>query len=477
MHTSVLSPIPQTYGEPKINVTRAFMTLCTTDSYAVGAAVMAQSLKATRTCHPIYCLISKNLSEKSRFLLLNHLDGVLEVDLIESSDLEYLRSSLQRPDLLHALTKLHIWSMDGDPSLSHRVIFSPSPYSKFFLSCSADSQWKKVESSNLLQRMNVIGWSGSIKLDRVVFIDADMLIVQNIDELIDDQLYSNSFAACPDIGWPDHFNSGLMVISPDHRVYLELLLQSTDSIDGADQGLLNVYYSSWSSDSASSTRQKTFRLPFLYNVCFSGSYTYTPAYQYYKNQIKAIHFLGAGNKPWQARYMLRSSISTEQSSIWILPGSININRDMMPYLEKWWDCYSSSNVRKTVEDLDGLGTFGIFSDGPSNVSKKSIDQGNRYSDLVSVGMPAFIQGKDSASFSTASSTSQMASQATLHNYRINWSPEVEKAFPTANALSNSSQMNESISKGFFSPPMVRSILSEEHSSQNSKKIQPNKRVY
>lgn len=472
MHTSILSSIPLTHEKPKINATKAFMTLCTTESYAVGAAVMAQSLKATRTCHPIYCLISKNLSEKSRFLLLNHLDGVLEVDLIESSDLEYLSSSLQRPDLLHALTKLHIWSMDGNSSLCHSVIFTPSPHSKFFLSCSIDSQWKEVENCTLLQKMHVIGWSGAIKLDRVVFIDADMLIVQNIDELLDDEFYSNAFAACPDVGWPDHFNSGLMVISPDHRIYLELLLQSTDSIDGADQGLLNLYYSSWSNDSAPSTRQKTFRLPFLYNVCFSGSYTYTPAYQYYKNQIKAVHFLGAGNKPWQARYMMRSSISTEQSSIWILPGSININRDMMLYLEKWWECYSSSNIRKLVEDLNGLTSFGIFSDGSSNVSKKFIDHENRYSGLVSVGIPASIQNRDSTS-----TTSQMTSQATLHNYRINWSPEVENAFPTANALSSSSQINESIAKGFFSPPMVRSILSEDHSSQNSKKIQPNKRIY
>lgn len=68
---------------------------------------------------------------------------------------------------------------------------------------------------------------------RVVFLDADTLVLGNVDELFE-MVGDGGFAACPDIGWPDCFNSGVFVCSPNTQVFQRLLQlgQSEGSFDG-----------------------------------------------------------------------------------------------------------------------------------------------------------------------------------------------------------------------------------------------------
>lgn len=61
---------------------------------------------------------------------------------------------------------------------------------------------------------------------------------------------------------------------------------------GGDQGLLNRFFREWSTGDSSK------RLPFIYNVNVSAHYSYAPAYQEYRDNIRIIHFIGPG-KPWQ----------------------------------------------------------------------------------------------------------------------------------------------------------------------------------
>lgn len=52
------------------------------------------------------------------------------------------------------------------------------------------------------------------------------------------------FAAAPELGYPDCFNSGMMVLTPSTDLY-ERLLQlagTMPSFDGGDQGLLNIFF-------------------------------------------------------------------------------------------------------------------------------------------------------------------------------------------------------------------------------------------
>ncbi|KAI4165332.1 MAG: hypothetical protein LQ342_001200 [Letrouitia transgressa] len=119
---------------------------------------------------------------------------------------------------------------------------------------------------------------------KIVYLDADTVILRAPDELFDEP---TDFAAVPDIGWPDCFNSGVLVLKPDmgHYYGLLALAQRGISFDGADQGLLNMHFQDWH------------RLSFKYNCTPNGNYQYVPAYRHFQSSISLIHFIG-NDKPW-----------------------------------------------------------------------------------------------------------------------------------------------------------------------------------
>lgn len=124
-----------------------------------------------------------------------------------------------------------------------------------------------------------------LQFRKIVYVDADMVALRAPDELFDTP---HAFSAAPDIGWPDIFNTGLMVLSPNMGDYYALLAmaQRGISFDGADQGLLNMHF------------KNTFnRLPFTYNVTPSAHYQYLPAYKHFQSSISMGHFIGQ-SKPW-----------------------------------------------------------------------------------------------------------------------------------------------------------------------------------
>lgn len=124
-----------------------------------------------------------------------------------------------------------------------------------------------------------------VQFSRIVYMDADMVALRAPDELFN---LPQAFSASPDIGWPDLFNTGLMVLNPNMGDYYALLAmaQRGISFDGADQGLLNMHF------------KNTYnRLPFTYNVTPSAHYQYVPAYRHFQSSISAAHFIGK-DKPW-----------------------------------------------------------------------------------------------------------------------------------------------------------------------------------
>ena len=69
-----------------------------------------------------------------------------------------------------------------------------------------------------------------IQYSKCVFLDADTLVLQNVDELFDRE----ELSAAPDVGWPDCFNSGVFVFEPSLQTFhnlLELAVQ-IGSFDG-----------------------------------------------------------------------------------------------------------------------------------------------------------------------------------------------------------------------------------------------------
>ncbi|XP_034409323.1 glycogenin-2 [Cyclopterus lumpus] len=234
----------------------AFVTLATTDSYCKGAVVVARSLRRHGTTRSTVVMVTPNISEQSRFALKDVFDEVIPVDVMDSDDHVHL-SWLGRPELGITFTKLHCWTL--------------TQYSK------------------------------------CVFLDADTLVLCNVDELFE----RDELSAAPDPGWPDCFNSGVFVFRPSlhtHGGLLDHALQH-GSFDGGDQGLLNSFFSSWPAGDISK------RLPFVYNLNASSFYSYLPAFQQFGHNAKIVHFLGAG-KPWSQREESRSLTMQQFVCLW-----------------------------------------------------------------------------------------------------------------------------------------------------------------
>ncbi|XP_069319199.1 glycogenin-2 [Eulemur rufifrons] len=256
-------------------VDQAFVTLATNDIYCQGALVLGQSLRTHRLTRRLVVLITPQVSGPLRVILSKVFHEVIEVNLIDSEDYVHL-AFLKRPELGVTLTKLHCWRL--------------TQYSK------------------------------------CVFLDADTLVLSNIDELFD----RGEFSAASDPGWPDCFNSGVFVFQPSLETHQRLLQHATEhgSFDGADQGLLNSFFSNWS------TADIGKHLPFVYNLSSNTAYTYSPAFKQFGSGAKVVHFLGS-TKPWNYKYNPQTGSVSEQS---LGLGS----QHQASFLNLWWETYRSS---------------------------------------------------------------------------------------------------------------------------------------
>eukprot|EP01134_Creolimax_fragrantissima_P002026 CFRG2026T1 len=153
---------------------------------------------------------------------------------------------------------------------------------------------------------------------KCVFLDADTLVLTNVDELFE----RDELSAAPDVGWPDCFNSGVFVCVPNMSTFAELVSfsESEGSFDGGDQGLLNMYFNKWS------TTDIHKHLPFVYNLNANATYFYAPAYKRYGKDAKIVHFIGSG-KPW----------------MWSRDADGNVIADnaehLQEHLKLWWACH------------------------------------------------------------------------------------------------------------------------------------------
>merc|ERR1711920_266889 len=97
-----------------------------------------------------------------------------------------------------------------------------------------------------------------VDFHKIVYVDADCLVLEAIDDLFDRP--SPSF--CPDVFPPDRFNAGVIVLEPSQALLAEMVAQipNLPSHDGGDTGFLNAFFPDWYQWPAEH------RLPFRYNA-------------------------------------------------------------------------------------------------------------------------------------------------------------------------------------------------------------------
>ncbi|KAL1923015.1 uncharacterized protein VTP21DRAFT_9391 [Calcarisporiella thermophila] len=255
-------------------MSEVFVTLVANDRYVQGGLVLGHALRDHGTTHRLVCMITPLLSPHHRDTLAQVWDELVEVPPIHSRSHSNLRL-LGRPDLSLSLTKLHAFHLPG--------------------------------------------------VRKFVFLDADTLPLRNVDELFS----RPDFSAAPDAGWPDCFNSGVFVAETGEERFQALMSAASDqgSFDGGDQGLLNSFFSQWS------TSDVSHRLPFIYNTTPSAAYSYSPAYRVFRNDIAIVHYIGT-DKPWLWSRFSDGSVFPRGNS-----------QDLVDLVQKWWNVYDKHYPR------------------------------------------------------------------------------------------------------------------------------------
>ncbi len=324
----------------------AYVTLVTTDAYVVGALVLGHSLRESGTNRPMICMVTPGLAADSLDALAE-LFHLRHVPLIDSLDAKRLHV-LGRPELGCTLTKINVWTL--------------------------------------------------LDVERVVFLDADIVVLANIDGLFE----RDELSAAPDVGWPDCFNSGLFVCRPSRHTFdaLAALAREEGSFDGGDQGLLNAYFSSWSLGPAHK------RIPFVYNLTFSASYSYLPAFHHFHKDVKCVHFIGA-RKPWTFNRFSDGKVAPRGDA----------STTHIDYIQAWWDIHDRYIKPK-----------GLSSCPPSFMN---LYAGSGYG-AAHVGAPAAIasdaHGEASSAPCLGGPSMDASCSADFANYRIKWTSDVESFF-------------------------------------------------
>ncbi|XP_053166876.1 glycogenin-1 isoform X4 [Hemicordylus capensis] len=291
---------------------QSFVTLATNDSYVKGALVLGSSLRNHRTTKKLTVLITPHVSDPMRKVLEKVFDEVKPVNVLDSGDSAHL-ALLKRPELGVTLTKLHCWEL--------------TQYSK------------------------------------CVFMDADTMVMSNIDELFERE----ELSAAPDPGWPDCFNSGVFVYRPSIETFNQLLQLASEkgSFDGGDQGLLNTFFSNWATTDISK------HLPFIYNLSSISIYSYLPAFKAFGTNAKVVHFLGR-MKPWNYTYDSKAKSVKEdaQDATMIHPEFLNM----------WWDTFVT-NI------LPLLQQHGAIKDAATGVKAEEVAEAVSHMSLSSAALP------------------------------------------------------------------------------------------
>lgn len=248
---------------------RAYVTILSTTDYLDGVGALMLSLQKTRTQIPFYVLCGPGIDANTISRLQRM--GYAQV-------LRYDKSVTVPDSILQANTNRQ------------------------------NTNWNYTFDKLLVFELT--------QFEKIVFIDADMMVTQNLDRLFEwpHMSATNAGYSYPGNEGDIDLNSGLMVIEPQPDV-VEKMLATIPSIIArksafGDQDVLQAYYADWTSRPELNFGEK-------YNV-------YANYLEYYLKQlhfhfsddvndplsVAIVHFIGA-SKPWHAHWTCLSATYQE----------------------------------------------------------------------------------------------------------------------------------------------------------------------
>lgn len=248
----------------------AFVTVLSTENYLDGVGALALSLnKWGKTTIPLYVLCGPGISEKSRSILAS----IKNTHVSQYSESFKISESIKNANISR-----------GNDNWNHT--------------------FDKLQIFELTQ------------FDKIVYIDADMMVMQNIDSLF---TYQHISATNAGVSYPGNedwitLNSGIMVIEPQKGLAEEIIQVLPQVISSkkaiGDQDLLHVYYSEWPLHPELNIGER-------YNIFVFQDYLdyYIGKLGYHwggqdSQSIAVLHFIGYP-KPWDHKSSLAKTIYQE----------------------------------------------------------------------------------------------------------------------------------------------------------------------
>lgn len=240
------------------NTNQIFLTAITSDAYMLGALTLKRSLDMTGTPYPFAVMITANVSERIREIM-----QAFDITLIE------VENKVEIPqEITEANKKI---------GLAH---------------------WNNTFSKLCMFELT--------QYDKIVYLDADMVVLENIDELflkphVSAVAAGKSYPDNARMKWSETLNSGTVVFVPQagllpefQRALHEVIRQKGNFAFG-DQDVIQEYFKEWATD-------KRLELDERYNIFFSHLEFYVEKVGYTVNgngekRVAVVHFTGS-IKPW-----------------------------------------------------------------------------------------------------------------------------------------------------------------------------------
>lgn len=230
-----------------------YIVALTNGAYLPGVVALKKSLRRVKSNYNLFILIPDDSS-----------DSLLEL-LNRNAVLDDFCSVIIKPNIIAANDKNHFW----------------------------DFTFFKLQAVSL------------VEFDKLILIDADMLVNRNIDHLFKCDSFSAVVAGKATHNEYNNLNSGLLVIEPNIGLFNTLVKSIPDVITkrnqqklfAGDQDVFIEYKKDWQ-------REERLHLSEVYNCFFLDMYRVAKANDCKCKDLYIIHFIGK-EKPWMKRKVFK----------------------------------------------------------------------------------------------------------------------------------------------------------------------------